>query len=171
MDGGPIIAQEACAISPADDYHALLERLTALGVAMLQRALDDMAAGRARARPQTGPASRAPLLTREDGRSRWEQDSGRIAAQVRACAGWPQAYCTLPDRRVLKVLRAEELPAAADEAGLPGEICDASEGQGVVVACGSGRLALCTVQPAGRQRMSAWAFWNGARLSRGALLS
>ena len=74
------------------------------------------------------------------------------------------------------------LQGIAEAAGLPGEraseavgegkqepgtIIRLVSGEGPVVECGHNSLVLLQVQPEGKKSMSAWSWWQGARLKLG----
>jgi methionyl-tRNA formyltransferase len=70
---------------------------------------------------------------------------------------------TLLDGAPLKIWSAQTVTGS----GQPGEVLRAESDQ-LVVACGSGALALRELQPAGSKRMSAAAFLAGRPLAAGA---
>ena len=67
---------------------------------------------------------------------------------------------------VLKVWSAEPVSGT----GKPGEVLDCERGR-LVVAAGSGALALTEVQKPGGKRLSAGEFLRGARMARGAVFA
>jgi len=83
---------------------------------------------------------------------------------VRAYNPAPGAW-TLLEGAPLKVWMA----ATATGAGDPGTVLRA-DAEGLVVACGSGALALREIQPAGSKRMSAAAFLAGRPVPPGSRL-
>ena len=48
-----------------------------------------------------------------------------------------------------------------------GTIVDVEKGKGIVVKCGKGFLLIKKVQLEGKEKISAWQFWQGARLNTG----
>src|SRR5690349_16391214 len=81
---------------------------------------------------------------------------------------WPGAFTLLRQGNQtarLKVLRAESLSGSGSEG--QGTIERLESGQGFVVKCGQGLLKITQVQPEGKKPMSAWEFWQGARLKLG----
>jgi len=53
--------------------------------------------------------------------------------------------------------------------GAPGEVLEADDA-GLVVACGSGAVRICDVQPAGKRRMQATAWHRGRGIAIGETL-
>ena len=160
VDAGDILLQERAAIGRDETAGELEARLAEDGARLLVRSLDGLEEGRLRPRPQPGTGvSRAPKLTREDGRIDWGWPAERVRNRVRGANPVPGAFTEWP-RGVLKVHRVE--PAESAAAGIPpGQVLSAGPRDGVVVACGDGAVRLTEVQPAGRPRMP------GAALARG----
>lgn len=168
MDTGPIQAQAPADIGPDEDAPALLARLSALGVTLLDRTLDDLDAGRVVREPQLGEPSLAPLIKREDALIDLSKDAKSIHDLVRGFRGWPRA--SLGKDLVLKTA----LAAAGDPPGkgVPGTVLSVERGRGILVECGSrSRLWFLEVQSEGKKPLAAVDFANGRRLAVGSVLS
>jgi methionyl-tRNA formyltransferase len=164
LDTGPVFLQGRYAISPEENAVALRENLVSLGLEMLDTFLRKLAEGPWVPTPQTGVATAAPQLTKDDGRVRWgERSAEEIVNLIRGTYEWPGAYGVLKGQRV-KIRKAERSP---DGPGVPGEITAVEKGQGFLVKCLSDSLRVLRVQPEGKKEMDAPSFWNGARLSVG----
>jgi methionyl-tRNA formyltransferase len=154
------------AIAPDEDAPALLGALADLGARALLEALDLLAIGRLPSTPQDDAAATlAPRLTREDGRIRWTEPARRVVDRHRGVAGWPGSWCTWGDA----VLKVHAL-ALADGDGAPGTVLNV-DAEGVAVACGDHAVRLGLVQAAGKPRMGARAWANGARVTKGVRLA
>ena len=171
LDTGPVRLVRELPIAPDDDAVTLLAALARLGAEALLEALHQLAEGTLPSVPQDDAAATlAPRLTKDDGRVRWAEPAGRVRDRHRGVAGWPGSWCRVDvgdEAAVLKVhglAPAERAPAASDAA--PGTVL-ALDGDGLVVACGEGAVRLTEVQPAGRPRMGARAWANGARVGPG----
>lgn len=163
MDTGPILLQRRAPIEPDDDAGTLLERLTRLGVEALDDALQDLSPGR----PQSGEPSLAPLIKKEDARLDFAMPAAEAHNRVRGFRLWPRAYLELPSGRLL-VLKTRLDPGQSGER--PGTILDVDRSRGVLVQFGSrSRLWFLSVQPEGKNQVSAAEFLNGLRLGRGEL--
>lgn len=166
LDTGPVRLQRERAIAPDEDAPALLVALAELGAQALLEALALMALGRLPSTPQDDAAATlAPRLTREDGRIRWAEPARRVHDRHRGVAGWPGSWCTWAGA-VLKVHVLTEV----DGAGVPGTVLGV-DAEGVVVACGERSVRLTEVQAAGKPRMGARAWANGARVTEGVRLA
>jgi methionyl-tRNA formyltransferase len=169
LDSGPLFYQSAVAIDPEDNLPRLREKLVPAGVAVLERVIGDVAAGRLVHTPQQGEMSLAPILKKEMGRVAWERPAPAIANLVRGLCEWPGVSTTYRSAdgttRQLKITRAR----AMDRTGGPasGTIVEMKKNEGLVVACGEGQLLISELQPEGKKPMAAEAFWLGARLKIG----
>jgi methionyl-tRNA formyltransferase len=172
MDTGPLQARRDLPVDPDEDAGALLARLTALGVEMLEAELEALAAGKVARRPQTGEATLAPLIKREDARVDLSRTAEEIHNLVRGFRLWPKAYLEktgVPRLQVLKTTRAAPNDPAAN--GRPGIILAVDRERGILVECGSSsRLWFLAVQPEGKKTLNAADFANGLRLAAGGFL-
>ena len=163
MDAGDIILQERVNIEPEDTGGALHDKLAAVGAALLAKAVDAIAQGRAARMPQAeSDATYAPKLTKEDGRMDWTKPATELHNRVRAFNPWPCCHCAIPGRGALRVLKT----AVEAAVGQPGEVLDVT-GAGPVIAAGSGSLRLLEVQPEGGKIMTGSAYQNGHALGKG----
>jgi len=155
LDAGDVFAVERRAIGESTAGE-LLESLSTSGAALLAGVVDDLEAGTASARPQTGEPTFAPKLRREDGRVDWRQPSAVVARRIRGTTPEPGAYGMIAGAPV-KLLEIDPASSAGPELA-PGELALVD---GVVVGTGDGVLRLRTVQPAGRRAMPATDWWRG----------
>ena len=166
VDAGDILLQERVAVGGDETAGELEARLAEDGARLLVRSLDGMEDGSLHPRPQPKEGmSRAPKLTREDGRIDWGWPAGRVRNRVRGANPMPGAF-TEWSGGVLKVHRVE-LAEVSPGAAAPGEVLRSSSEDGVVVACADGAVRLTEVQPAGRPRMPGEDFARGYRLQAG----
>jgi len=160
MDTGPIFLQKRIAIQPEDDAQSLRNKLVDLGVLCLEEAVDLIERSEIKRIPQAGEASKAAILKKEDGRIDWAKPAEAIWNQVRGMTPWPGTFTG-----GLKIVKAHLLFESGP--GEPGRIMSVVSGEGPVVKCGQHSLALLQVQPEGKKPMSAWSWWQGARLKIG----
>ena len=172
MDTGPIFLQKPLPIAPEDDAETLRQKLVPLGLDALKDALAQIAAGKIVRQPQSGPASMAPSLKKEEGEIDWEQPARSIANLIRGTNPWPGAFTFVSageKTHRLKVLKAAVLPAypGADLSSISGGVVGLDSGRGFVVKCSHEFLQILNVQPEGKRPMSAWDYWQGARMKIG----
>jgi methionyl-tRNA formyltransferase len=161
LDSGPILHHMVTPIGRDETAGALGERLAELGAIALVEALSLLAAGLGRPAPQDhARATYAPKLDRDMARMDWQRDAGSLARHVRAFDPAPGAWTTF-NGSPLKLFGGRE----ASGAGEPGEVLAA--GDQLVIAAGSGAVALDEVQPAGKSRMPAGAWSRGRGIGVG----
>ena len=170
LDAGPILRRRTVDIAPRETSGSLLDKLAQISAECFVEYLSRLDAGEnIDPQPQDDAlATYAPKLTKEDGRIDWSQQAEAIDRHVRAMHPWPGAFTILPAGGRLKVPAAE--PAGEQAGGAPGTVLVAAAQDGLLIACGSGRLRLLSVQPEGKQAMSAGAFLAGHRLDVGSRL-
>ncbi len=165
LDTGPVYAQRELAIGAGVTSAELHEALAPIGATLLLEVISDLELGRARlcAQPASG-VSHAAKLDKSEALIDWNQPAARIAAQVCACNPWPVAETILNgvQLRLWRARAAEPGAAAAPPgpAAAPGTVLGLS-GEALLVACGSGVLAVTELQSAGRRRLGARDFAHG----------
>jgi methionyl-tRNA formyltransferase len=114
--------------------------------------------------PEVG-VTLAPKIHPGDVAIAFDRPASELADLVRSADPAPGAHARWRGERC-KVLRAhaEDVDGSVEVA--PGTVLDAGRA-GILVATGDGGLRLTEVQPAGKPRMDAAAFANGARLAPG----
>ncbi len=166
MDSGDIILQEPFVIAEGETAGSLEPKLADFGAALMLRALEQLEAGTAARVPQEELAvTWARKLEKEDGRVDWRKPAAVLHNQVRGFHPWPGSFIEVAQKR-LKILATRVDPLS----GEPGIVL-ALDGDGPVVACGSGALRLLEVQPEGRPAMPGRAFLNGTAWATGQRLA
>ena len=166
LDTGPVLACARLAIGPDETSAELAPRLSQLGAELVRRELPRFCAGELVAHAQAhADATLAPILKKEDGALDFEQSAAAIHDRVRGLSPWPGAYALVGAERV-KVHKTRVIDASTPAGGEPGELLRVS-GDGLVVACGSGSIALCELQFEGGKRLDAAAVIAGRRLPPG----
>lgn len=156
MDTGPVLHRLQTTIRVGETAGELSPRLADLGALGLTTALEAIELDTATFETQDEPAAtHAPKVTRAMARIDWHDPADRVARQTLAYDPAPGAWTELGDAPV-KLFHGEAIPATAE----PGTILDA--GDKILVACGSGAVAIREVQPAGKKRLSV-ADWTRGR--------
>jgi methionyl-tRNA formyltransferase len=163
LDTGPMLQVAQEPIAPDDTASTLGPRLAELGAQLLVKTLTSLRDGELKATPQPElGVSHAPLLTKDDGRLRWQASAQANRDRIRGVSPWPGAWCPWGER----VLKVHEAEVALDGSGAePGTVISVDDG--IVVACGEGALRLTRVQPPNKRPMSADAFLRGYALAVG----
>ena len=161
LDTGAMLAKTVVPIRDTDTAASLHDVLAAAGAAAIVDALANYPALVPEPQDDT-QATYAAKLSKDEARLDWNLPADALARAVRAYNPAPGAW-TLLDGAPLKIWVAQAVAGA----GTPGVLLRAEADQ-LVVACGSGALALQEVQPAGSKRMGATAFLAGRPLAPGA---
>jgi methionyl-tRNA formyltransferase len=165
MDAGPILHQVATPITPDETGGELSVRLAELGAEALIEALTLLDEAGLQPQPQDhAKATFAPKIKREEERLDWACPAEVVARKVRAFDPRPGAW-TSGGGKELKLFGARPTEGAG-EAGLVLAADDE-----LVIACGTGAVAVTEVQPSGRARMSVRAFVNGRGIVAGERLA
>ncbi len=166
VDAGDILLQERVTIGADETAGELETRLSVDGADLLLRSLDGLEDGSMTPLPQQGGAvTRAPKLTREDGRLDWTWPADRVHNRIRGANPMPGAFTDWRDTS-LKLHRSSLCAHEGGESHAPGTVLTA-DADGILIACGGGAVRLLEVQPEGRPRMPADAFVRGYPLRSG----
>jgi methionyl-tRNA formyltransferase len=167
LDAGPMIAAEHVAIGQDDTSVELEDRLARLGAGLLVRALDDIAAGRARETPQDDSAATyAPRLSKDDSRVDWHRPALEIHNLIRGLHPWPHAVTFAGGGRLIL---HRSRPSGATSAQAPGTILEAA-GDRLSIATADGALDLLEIQAEGKRPMRVREFLAGHPLTPGTRL-
>jgi methionyl-tRNA formyltransferase len=159
LDSGPVLHRISTPIADGETAGSLTSRLATLGAGALVEALSLLSAGAGAAQPQeVDGVTYAPKISREVARLDWSRDAASLERQVRAFDPVPGAWTSL-DGAPVKLFGG--MPAVGG--GEPGTVLAASDR--LVIAGGTGAIAVSEVQPAGRNRLSVedWVRGRGVR--------
>ncbi|KPJ22564.1 methionyl-tRNA formyltransferase [Streptococcus phocae] len=156
MDAGDMVSKASTAILDSDNVGTLFEKLAIIGRDLLLETLPAYLSGELKATPQdASQATFSPNITPEEERLDWSKPSRDVFNHIRGMNPWPVAH-TLLDGQRFKIYEADQ----ADGSGAPGQIIEKTK-KALVVAAGTGAIALRVVQPAGKPKMSITDFLNG----------
>lgn len=161
IDTGDILQHAEVPILDDDNAETLSWKLADLGGKTLIETLKGIRSGTVKPVPQTGEATYAPPLRKEDGRINWGRSSHELFRFVKGLYPWPSAFSYL-NGEMIKIIKVKPL----DGNGVAGRIEKASGGQ-LVVGTGKGLLLIEELQPGGRRIMPAEAFLSGRKLKEG----
>lgn len=157
MDAGDMISRRSIPITDEDNVGTLFEKLAIVGRDLLLDTLPAYLAGDIQLEAQDpSQVTFSPNIRPEEERLDWTKTNRQLFNQIRGMNPWPVAH-TLWQGGRFKIYEAE----LADGDGQPGEILEIGKRQ-LLVATGEGALALKTVQPAGKPKMTISDFLNGA---------
>ena len=157
MDAGDMISRRSIPITDEDNVGTLFEKLAIVGRDLLLDTLPAYLAGDIQPEAQDpSQVTFSPNIRPEEERLDWNKTNRQLFNQIRGMNPWPVSH-TLWQGGRFKIYEAE----LADGDGQPGEILEIGKRQ-LLVATGEGALALKTVQPAGKPKMTISDFLNGA---------
>jgi methionyl-tRNA formyltransferase len=161
LDSGPVLHRMSTPIADGETGGTLTARLAALGASALVEALTLLTSRAERPEPQDAcAATYAPKISRETARLDWTRDAASLERQVRAFDPIPGAWTSL-DGAPVKLFGG--MPAVGG--GEPGAVLTASDR--LVVAGGTGAIAVSEVQPAGRNRLTVEEWVRGRGIAAG----
>ncbi len=164
MDTGDILLKEEVEIYDDDNAYTLSRRLSLAGASLLINTLKGLKDKLISPTPQSGKATYAPPLKKENGRISWSLSAREIAHLIRGTYPWPGAYCYLNGEKI-NIIKVKVVPH--NNKGTAGQIEQIS-GSDILVSTGEGVLAISEVKPEGKKIMSASAFMHGRHLKEGA---
>lgn len=171
-DTGDILLQVRVPIASTDTAGDLHDKLADRGAKLLLETLEGLEAGTIVPTPQDdSKATYAYKLKKDAGQIRWEAPVSAIVNLVRGVNPWPGAYTTHAGQQ-LKVWEAVPVQKCEKQMDrlTPGEVVGIDPEAGILVAAGDGYVALRTVQPPNRQRMTGQDYANGYHLRVGDIL-
>lgn len=165
LDTGDILLRSELEIKADDNSETLFKRLSELGAKTLIDTIKGMREGKIKPVPQTGKASYAPPLKKEDGKIDWNRTADELFNFVRGMYPWPSAFCYLNNERI-KIIRTQKSEVRSQKEAVPGRIVKASNGE-LIVETGEGLLLIEELQPEGKRAMPAASFLAGRKLREG----
>lgn len=161
LDAGAVYTRTECWIHPDVTLDELRDELVDLGSSLL---LDALAEGFGDPQPQVGEVTYAHKIRPAEREIDWTRPAVDIHRQVRVGGAWT----TFRGRR-LKVHRTRLIESPPAPGMAVGDVEHA--GGEVLAGAGDGPLALVEVQPEGRGRQDAGAWFNGAHWVEGERLA
>jgi methionyl-tRNA formyltransferase len=162
LDTGPVLLERRRPVGMRETAGDLHDALAELGAAALLEAIEGLVAGTIvpTAQPRDG-ATYAPKVDKSEALIDWSAPAAQIDRQIRAFNPWPVAETRFAGDS-LRLLRAGVVETSAGESA-PGTVLGLAD-DGLLVACGTGVLAVCELQRPGRRPTSARDFANAVRL-------
>lgn len=167
MDAGAVIAQKAAEIKEDDTFITLQKKLSKEAAELLIEAVSAVENNKYKLTLQDeAKVTLAPKLKKEDGLISWDKPAGEIYNLIRGSIEWPGAF-TYYKGKLVKIYKARILEAPDAGSRIPGgEVVQAGK-EGIIVATGSGNLAIEELQVEGKRRMGAKDFIAGHKICAG----
>jgi methionyl-tRNA formyltransferase len=168
LDAGPAAGDERVQIGPLDTAADIEGRLARAAVPLMARSLTLLATGALEFRPQEhARATYCRRLVKSDGVLDFSAPAAVLAARVNGLHPWPSVSIDISGDPV-KLGLADSFGESAP--GLPGTVVG-SDGDGLLVASGSGVLRLRRLQRPGGRMLAASEFLRGFPVASGTLIA
>jgi methionyl-tRNA formyltransferase len=190
LDAGPVISLRRTEIGPKETAGELEQRLASIGVEasleaveLLTESAKQNEAGEIdlHGMPQdNASASRAPRLSKADGRIDWSRSARDLDCHVRGMQPWPGAFSEIPSIGKGLPLRVQimDVDFTHGDTPLPPELENGLVsgtariiGNQMWVACGDGWLRIHRVKPSGKREMLVDEWLRGRPFEDGATLA
>ncbi len=162
MDEGDIILQRKIEILPSDNTGSLFDKLAkegALAIIDYKKMLEN---GKPVGFPQNSiNATYCKKISKEQGNIDWNKSAQEIFNCIRAMTPYPGAYSFLSGKRI-KIISVTYEKAEHDF--IAGKIISANKNE-ITVSCKDGFIKILSLQPEGKNILSAKDFLNGHKLT------
>lgn len=166
LDTGDILRVAKTPIYDGDDLESLHDRLAEMGSKLLWEVICDAEAEKLTPIKQNdAEATYAEKIEKDDCLVDFNKSARETVNQIRALSPVPLAFTRLNGKNV-KIVSAEEENGAD---GKPGEVTSLDGGK-IHVACAQGGIAIRTLIPEGKSRMSAADFIRGRKVAAGDIM-
>ena len=161
LDTGPVLLETFTAIGARETTGELHDRLATLGAEAIVHVLSRLSRGEelAAATQSTHGVTYANKVSPEEAQIDWSASAVEIDRKVRAFDPSPGAWTTWRGEK-LKVWATALVPVPSCLGGESGTVT-ATEGEHLLVSCGSSVLAITEIQRAGGKRMAVGAWLRG----------
>lgn len=167
LDGGPCLVKVETEIGAEETTEQIEPRLALLGVDAVNQSIkmlqDWDGTATIGTKQKQSEATKAPRLSKSDGRIDWARSAVEIKNQIRAFQPWPGTFTTWqldgkPEQRL--IIHQATVSTESESNANPGEVI-VSDKTDLVVQTGAGQLSLNIVQPAGKKPMPIADFLRG----------
>jgi methionyl-tRNA formyltransferase len=167
LDTGAVLARATIAMAEDETGGSLHEKLAQIGADTLLQCLRQLESGMA---PDAIPQALegityAHKLDKAEAEIDWHEPAELIERRIRAFNPFPVCWCDIAGERT-RIWQAREEPAGAAPPAPAGSLLSAGA-DGLVIACGEGRLRLTQLQRPGGRPLSAREYLQGRSLAAG----
>lgn len=165
LDTGDMLEKAVLPIGIDDTFETVHDALAEIGAKLLVSTVEKLEAGVLTPVPQDeSQSSYAAKIEKADCLLDFSKDALSVHNKIRALSPIPLSFTHLGGR-LLKIVRSSLIDPDT-KFGEPGVVFSL-EGGRIAVACGSGAIAIESVLPEGKGKMSARDFINGRRIAIG----
>ena len=168
LDTGDMLLKTSVLIGENDNFEDIHDKLGAIGAQVLLDTVNALRTEGLTPIPQDHAlATHAAKIEKADCLIDFSRSARDVHNQIRGLSPVPLAFTHTPDGKMLKVIASEVCTTAP--AAAPGTVVSLADAK-ITVACADGAIALLTVLPEGKKRMSAADFINGRKINVGDVL-
>ncbi len=168
IDAGDILAQSRTAIGPQETAGELHDRLARLAAPLLLETLARIEAGTAEyIKQDPAQVTFASKLHKSDGLLDFTQPAESLALKIRGFWPWPGAAAGFASQQTQKTTRVVIALAEVVSGGDTTQLAPGTFDEDLNVICGTGRLRIAKLKPAGSALMDFKAFINGRHVRPG----
>lgn len=162
-DTGDIYFEKELEILDTDTATSVFNKLATLGVECINEFLDNFEYCKDRHFPQDeASATYLPMIKKEDYLLNFDQNAKALCDKIRALENCYFIY---------KGIRYKVLFAVTSNlAGLPGEILTCDGKNGLIIGTKDKAIEVLTIQPEGKQKMSALSYMNSNKFTKGDII-
>lgn len=166
LDTGDVYLVKKVKIEENDNFESVHDKLIAAGIEGLLEALPAIENGTLEAVRQSGDTCYAEKIEKTDCLIDFSDTAKNVHNKIRGLSPVPLAFTKTPDGKILKIVGASISDKKGD--GVCGEVV--SLDGAIYVKCSDGVIAINTVVPEGKGKMSARDFINGRKIKVGDIL-
>ncbi len=168
LDTGDIVISDAIPIDEDDDAVSIHDKLSVLGANLILEAIEGIAAGRLIKTAQDHSVSTyAPMLNKDMGRIKWDEDAKTIINLIRGLKPWPSAY-TEYKGDIIKIHKASLTNEMKD--GVCGQIVKV-DNKGIYVNTKDRIIILEEIQFPNKRKMTVEEYLRGNSIEKDIILS
>ncbi len=153
LDTGPVLMCRSTPIGAEETTGALHDRLSLMGAEAIVEALERLGELTPEPQPEEG-VTYAAKIDKAEARIDWSRPAQEVDRLIRGLSPFPGAWCEMAGERV-KLMGSKVVAGA----GAPGEVIGP-----LVVACGTGAVAITRAQRPGKRAMDAGEFLRGVEM-------
>ena len=168
LDTGDMLLKRKIDIETNDNFETVHDKLGLCGAKTMLETLKELRAGTlTRTKQDDSLATYAAKIEKTDCVIDFDRPASAVHDQIRGLSPIPLSFTHTPDGKMLKVIASE---LVSIEHSAPVGTVLSLDGGKILVACRDNAVALLTVLPEGKKRMSASDFINGRKIQVGDLL-
>jgi methionyl-tRNA formyltransferase len=162
VDTGAMLGRRTTSIPDGMTAGELHDVLMPLGAELALETCQMLASGNITPLPQNdGEATKAPKIFRETCRIDWNKPAREVRNQIHGLSPYPGAWTTMPDGKILKIMRCRASGGVSIQELAAGEYHVV--GEEWLVGCANGTVRLVEIQPEGKRVMAVSDFLRGFR--------